>query len=125
MNQFKLAAIIVLSALSATVGTTAMAVDKATQALLASGVKEPLGTPAPESAAQRTITITPTTEYINVERWEVVKFLVDGKSFTWNFYTLGTPIFELAAIAPKDINVGKVVVYVQKPLFDPTLDGGS
>ena len=122
MNQLKLATIIVLGALSATVGTTAMAVDKETQALLSSRVKEPFGTPAPEAAAQRTITITPTTKYINVERWEVVKFVVDGKSFTWNFYTYGTPIFEMAAIAPKDINVGKVVVYVQKPNFDPTLD---
>ncbi|HCY63197.1 MAG TPA: hypothetical protein DHV59_10280 [Oxalobacteraceae bacterium] len=99
-----------------------MAVDKETQALLSSRVKEPFGTTAPEAAAQRTITITPTTKYVNVERWEVVRFLVDGKSFTWNFYTLGTPIFEMAAIAPKDINVGKVVVYVQKPYFDPTLD---
>ena len=122
MNQIKLATIIVLGALSATVGTTAMAVDKETQALLSSRVKEPFGTTAPEAAAQRTITITPTTKYVNVERWEVVRFLVDGKSFTWNFYTLGTPIFEMAAIAPKDINVGKVVVYVQKPYFDPTLD---
>lgn len=122
MNRLKLATIIVMGALSAAVGTTAMAVDKQTQALLSSRVKEPFGTPAPEATAQRTITITPTTKYVNVERWEVVKFLVDGKSFTWDFYTLGTPIFEMAAIAPKDINVGKVVVYVQKPSFDPSLD---
>lgn len=122
MNRVKLATIFMLGVLSVTAGGTAMAVDKETQALLNSGIKDPIGTAAPEAAAQRTITISPTTKYVNVERWEVVKFVVDGKSFTWHFDTLGTPIFELAAIAPKDINVGKVVAYVQRPLFDPTLN---
>lgn len=124
MTRYKLILTLMLGAFAGTVGNSAMAVDKQTEALLSSRIKDPFGTAAPESAAQRTINISSNTKHINVERDEVIKFLVDGKSFTWHFdpLALGYPIFELAAIAPKDVNVGKLVVYVQRSNFSPEFD---
>jgi hypothetical protein len=81
-------------------------------------VDGPLGSPAAGSFAQRTINLLPDTRYVNVEQGETIKFSSGGKTFTWNFDTLGTPTFNLAKIAPKDINSGNIQVYVSRnPLY--------
>ncbi|MGV8900444.1 MAG: CzcE family metal-binding protein [Burkholderiaceae bacterium] len=73
------------------------------------------GNAIPVEAATRQITLTPSTKWINVTRGESVNFIVGGKSFAWNFYTLRSETsFDLATIAPKDINVQQIRVYVAR-----------
>lgn len=105
MTSTKLARMLMLGAIAATVGTAAVAAGP-------SSISDPLGYAAPEAAAQRTIVLEPGARYANVEQGETVKFISQGKTFTWNFDTLGTPVFSLGEIAPKDANVGNVTVYV-------------
>lgn len=72
-----------------------------------------LGSVAPAQAATRTITISPATKSINVEKGDVVTIDVDGKSFTWQFDTVrDSDRFALAAIAPAGISTHGVWVYV-------------
>lgn len=123
MKRLKVAQFLILGVFAATFGSTAMAVDKQTRVLLSLGIEAPLGMSAPESAAQRTITLSPNTKYVNVDRGEVIKFLVDGKSFTWHFDTFGTPAFEFSAITPKDVNARGVVVYVGPDLTPGKMPG--
>jgi hypothetical protein len=40
-----------------------------------------LGDPAPVYAATRTIVITPDTEYVNITGGEIIRFVVNDKSF--------------------------------------------
>jgi hypothetical protein len=44
-----------------------------------------LGTPATDAAAVRTVVITDQTKYVNVESGQIVRFMVNGTAFTWNF----------------------------------------
>lgn len=74
---------------------------------------EPYGNAISAAATTRQIALTPDTKWVNVTRGESVNFMAQGKSFAWNFYTLRSDTsFDLAAIAPKDINVQQVRVYV-------------
>ena len=76
---------------------------------------EPYGNAIPVEAATRQIALTADTKWINVTRGDSVNFMVDGKSFAWNFYTLRSETsFNLAVIAPKDINVQQIRVYVAR-----------
>ena len=102
MFSSKFTKILFVGALTAVLGSTA----------LATNIVAPFGTPAPGTSAQRSIDLLPNTKYVNVEQGQVIKFSSAGKTFTWNFDTLGTPNFDLAKIAPKDINVGNIHVYV-------------
>lgn len=77
-----------------------------------------LGVSAPEASAARRISLAPDTRYANVLRGETVTFVHRGKAFTWNFDTLGTPVFELAEIAPRDFGTGHVRIYVAPNEFD-------
>lgn len=71
------------------------------------------GQPAAPAAAARTITITPTTKSVTVENGETVQFVVNGKTFAWHFDTYNRDTnFDLARIAPRDVNVPKVHVYL-------------
>lgn len=105
MTSTKLAPTLILGVIAAAVGTAAIAASPA-------GISDPLGYSAPETTAQRTIVLAPDTRYANVEQGETVKFVSQGKAFTWNFDTFGTPVFALKDIAPKDANVGNITVYV-------------
>lgn len=79
----------------------------------------PYGTSIPAAAATRQITLTPGTKWINVTYGESVNFMAEGKSFAWNFYTLHNDTsFDLATIAPKDINVQQIRVYVARKVGD-------
>ena len=77
-----------------------------------------LGNSGPVSAANRTIVITPGTEYVNVTGGETINFVVGGKSFAWTFD--GPSIaFNLDRAAPANTLDHKVMVYVAiNPLYD-------
>nr|WP_315396959.1 CzcE family metal-binding protein [uncultured Duganella sp.] len=78
-----------------------------------------LGSAAPARAATRVIAISPTTTSINVDQGDVVTFDVGGKRFTWQFDTLRpSDRFKLSAIAPAEVGVKEVWVYVAtNPLY--------
>src|SRR5471030_1480501 len=71
------------------------------------------------AAALRQIDVSASTKWINVVNGETVRFNVDGQSFVWNFGTLrGETSFDLSAIAPKNLQVPMVRVYVaSNPLY--------
>lgn len=80
----------------------------------ASSIKDPLGVPATAGFASRVINITPETKYVNVMRNEVVRFVntVNGRTFTWQFYTLHHPNFDLRKVAPAEFLNSELMVYV-------------
>lgn len=67
--------------------------------------------------ADRTVTLADGAKYLNVQRNETVRINVAGKSFTWRFDTLGTPVFRLGEIAPQDVGAKDVQVYVSDNLL--------
>ncbi|HWW71557.1 MAG TPA: CzcE family metal-binding protein [Duganella sp.] len=77
------------------------------------------GMAAGNAYADRQITITANTTWVNVNNGETVTFNVNGKTFTWHFDTLRTEDrFDLAKIAPAGIDVGIITVYVaSNPLY--------
>jgi len=71
------------------------------------------GGPAPANATRREIAVKPETKWVNVRDGDTVRFVADGRSFTWHFSTYpNTTHLDLAMIAPQDFPSGKVVVYV-------------
>ena len=78
-----------------------------------------LGSAAQAAAATRTVAITTGIQSVTVDQGDVVTFEVGGKSFTWQFDTLRpSGSFNLADIAPADVNVHGVRVYVApNPLY--------
>ncbi len=73
-----------------------------------------LGSAVSAQSIDRQIELLPGTKSINVAHGETVLIKVSGKAFAWKFDTIGTPAFGLQEIAPKDINVQGVQVYVGK-----------
>ena len=81
-----------------------------------------LGDPAPNSTADRTLVIGPSTTYVNVTGGEVIKFVVGNKTFTWDFDASNKiPSFDLSEVAPAGLLDHKVTVYVAR---DPDYFGG-
>lgn len=77
-----------------------------------------LGSPAPISAATQVVTLQPGVHAVNVNRGDIVRFDVNGKTFVWQFDTLNTRNFDLAAIAPEEIQAEHIRVYVaENPLY--------
>lgn len=71
------------------------------------------GRMAPANATRREIAVKPDTKWVNVRDGDTVRFVADGRSFTWHFSTYpNTTHLDLAVIAPQDFPSGKVVVYV-------------
>jgi hypothetical protein len=95
---------------------TSLSVAAAAQAAPASNV---YGEAVPASTPDRSVTLTAQTKSVNVDDGQTVRFDANGKSFVWHFDTLSdTPNFDLSAIAPKDIDVKGVRVYVNaNPLY--------
>ncbi|MFN7085240.1 MAG: CzcE family metal-binding protein [Burkholderiales bacterium] len=77
-----------------------------------------LGSATSPQSSDRGIELRPGDRYVNVTRGETVLITVGGKSFAWKFDTLGTPVFDLQEIAPKDIDVAGVKVYVGSDPYD-------
>ncbi|RZI44737.1 hypothetical protein EGT07_04835 [Herbaspirillum sp. HC18] len=71
------------------------------------------GDPAPDTAAGRTIVITPETRHINAEGGEVIRFIVGDRSFAWTFNVARTVnAFDLNEVAPPGLLDHKVRAYV-------------
>jgi hypothetical protein len=92
----------------------------AMSALLLSACETPMNTvsifgdPAPATAATKTIEITPETEYINVTEGDTVNFVVNGKSFAWDFDgRVEGYAFDLQRVAPPGLLDHKVEAYVR------------
>lgn len=77
-----------------------------------------LGSAASDQSVDRQIELRPGAKYVNVTRGETVLIKAGGQAFAWKFDTLGTPVFSLQEIAPKDINVQGVQVYVAPSPYD-------
>lgn len=74
------------------------------------------GSVVPDAASVRKIVIKPDTKWVNVTNGESITFVMDDKRFTYNFQTWpNTNILPLAAIAPAEMNVGNIRVYVAHP----------
>jgi hypothetical protein len=76
-----------------------------------------LGDPSSATAADRTITITPDTSYVNVIGGQTVQFNEGGKTFTWDF---DGPVasFDLNRVAPSGVLDHAVTAYVSpNPIF--------
>lgn len=87
----------------------------------AAGIKSnAYGDAAKNEAADRSITLSSTTKWVNVTDGEVVRFNKDGRSFAWRFSTLNGAPFDLSAIAPAGVDVKGVRVFVDA---DPALSG--
>jgi heavy-metal resistance protein CzcE len=64
-------------------------------------------------AADRTITVTGDTKWVNVNHYEVVRFVSNGREFTWYFDGIAQPRpFNLTEIAPAGFLNHSVTVYV-------------
>lgn len=71
------------------------------------------GSPAPETAATRSIVISPDTRYVNVEGGEIILFAINGSSFAWHFNAARTVgAFDLNAVAPPNALKHTVRAYV-------------
>ena len=77
-----------------------------------------LGSPASAQYVDRQIELRPGHDDLNVTRGETVLIRSGGQAFAWKFDTLGTPVFALSAIAPKNLDAQGVRVYVEE---DPRL----
>jgi Heavy-metal resistance protein CzcE len=89
---------------------------------------EPARAPSAERAiitavADRTITITDETKWVNVTHFEVIRFVSNGREFAWYFDGVAQPRpFDLAQIAPAGFVGHSVTVYVS--LSERDLPGG-
>lgn len=82
-------------------------------AFTAAHAASPNGSPAAESAAGRTIVLQPDTRHINVTRGETITIVRAGQRFSWHLDTDShLTVFALATIAPKDMAVDGIKVYV-------------
>lgn len=105
-------ALAILCAAFATCATSASAAGP-------TGTAADYGTPAHHGAAQRSIELQPDTRHINVTRGETVTITRAGQRFTWHVQTFNNrTVFALAEIAPKDMPVDGIAVYVAaNPLY--------
>lgn len=84
--------------------------------------RNPFGDPASIATADRTVIITPNTNYVNVADDETVKFIVDGKSFAWTFNGPSDGYeFDLEQVAPPGLLNHKVAANVAA---NPLVVGG-
>ena len=63
------------------------------------------------AAAERTIVVGPTTQYVNVNKGEIVKIVANGQEFAWDFDGVLTS-FNLKQIAPQGAIDQNVSVYI-------------
>lgn len=76
-------------------------------------VNPAFGSAVQAPAATRSVVISPSTKYVNVDQGDVVTFQIEGNAFTWQFDTLRPDAsFDLSAIVPTGVNAHGVRVYV-------------
>ena len=71
------------------------------------------GEMANPAAAMRTIVVQPNARWVNVTHGEIVKFVVNGREFAWDFDGLLSN-FKLSVIDPQDGNAENVQVYIER-----------
>ena len=117
---FRSIAVLTLSAASLSAGASMKPTDL---------FGEPAQAPSAERAiisavANRTITIDDKTKWVNVQHFEVIRFVSNGREFTWYFDGVAQPRpFDLAQIAPAGFVGNNVTVYVSPS--DSDLPGGG
>ena len=109
MKTRKLIQCLAAGAIAVTFASGAFAIDSVSHQRDANA---PLGTPAQGALTARVIKLGAGSEYLNVNRGEIVTIVNGEKAFTWSFDTLGTPSFELAKISPPDFGASAVRVYM-------------
>jgi hypothetical protein len=70
------------------------------------------GSLANDSEATRTMAIGPGTKHVNVTQGDVVKFVVDGRQFTFRFANTSTRTFDLQRVAPEGMLNHSVTAFV-------------
>lgn len=70
---------------------------------------------AASKGADREVTLSSGSQYINVTRMETVRIIMAGKSVVWTFDTLGTQPFSLSKIFPG--TDGVTVYVVENPFY--------
>ena len=98
--------------------TLSVASLSACAALNPSDLGEPAVAPSPERAIvtavpDRTITIDDKTKWVNVEHFEVIRFVSKGREFIWYFDGMAQPRpFDLTQLVPAGFVDHSVTVYV-------------
>lgn len=115
----KLTLIATLSFASAAISSAARAADVDSGANVVTVSAGNYGSSAAPQAASRTINLASAGKSVNVDNGDTVKFVDGERSFTWHFDTLrDTSNFDLAAIAPAQLALPNVRVYVgSNPLY--------
>lgn len=81
-------------------------------------IAHPVGMAAPAAAATRQVTIDAKTKYVNANQGDTIRFVSQGKSFTWNFDTLSLRPIPLKEIAPPEFGDSSVIIYMDvNPLY--------
>jgi hypothetical protein len=76
------------------------------------------GEAAPLAKATRTIVILPSTKYVNVNQFEIVKFVTDGNEFAFYFNGPNAIGFDLRRVAPAGALDHRVMAYVARNIDD-------
>ena len=98
-----------MNKLSLSIATLGLAGAFAAQAAVPTNL---LGDAASATEATRTITINPTTKYVNVTEGDVVKFVANGREFAFRFDGANNASFDLQRVAPAGALDHKVMAYV-------------
>ena len=102
-------AALALSAASLSVGAALKPADLFGEPARAPSAERAIITAVPD----RTIMITDGTKWVNVNHFEVIRFVSNGREFTWYFDGVAQPRpFDLAQIAPAGFVGHSVTVYV-------------
>jgi hypothetical protein len=99
---------------------SSLVLTSAAHAAGATGTSADYGTAATGDAADRIIDLKPATKWVNVVNGETVRFNAGAKTFAWHFSTFNDKPFDLSAIAPKEVDVKGVRVFVAN---DPAIGG--
>jgi len=106
---FRSIAVLTLSAASLSAGAALKPSDLLGEPAVAPSSERAIYT----AAAERTITVTADTKWVNVNHYEVVRFVSNGREFTWYFDGVAQPgAFDLMQIAPAGFVDHGVRVYV-------------
>jgi len=73
-----------------------------------------LGDRVSSDEALRTVQITPSTRFVNVDKGDIVKFVSGGQEFAFDFDSAYTAPFNLQRIAPSGALDHPVMVYLNE-----------
>ena len=99
---------------------SSIGLSSAANAAGATGANADFGVAVAANSYDRVINLKSDTKWINVVDGETIRFNFGDKAFSWHFSTFNEQSFDLSAIAPRDIDVKGVRVFVSR---DPMLSG--